>query len=349
MEARASLIERAAEIYDFGAALRARGGETPPATPRADPVGEPVMPWMMPAAPAAPAPADDDRVVAEDLALDPLAREGAAPAVAEAPEAPEAPEASEAPVIPEAPATGRRHAVIDRDRLADLGFIVPGGSVTALAEEFRLVKRQLLIDLRERNLKRSVLICSARPDEGKTFCAINLALSLAAERDLNVLLVDADVAKPDVARRLGLTEDRPGLLDALADPALDVEAMVIDTDVERLSVLPAGTRSHHDTEMLASAHAATVIERLAAADPKRLILFDSPPALAASPASVLALHVGQVTMVVRADRTSESDLREAVSLLDACAHLHLMLNAVSYAPGGRRFGSYYEDSGEFEA
>ena len=315
MEARASLIERAAEVYDFGVALRARDGDNPPAIVRSDPADE------QPEGEALPAPGPQPAEAVEVLA-------GAAdPAVALA----------------------RRHAAIDRESLAEHGYLVPGSSVTALAEEFRLIKRQLLIDLRERNLRRSVLICSARPDEGKTFCAINLALSLAAERDLHVLLVDADVAKPDVARRLGLVEDRPGLLDALADPGLDVEAMVIDTDVERLSVLPAGTRSHHDTEMLASAHAATVLERLAAADPKRLILFDSPPALAASPASVLASHVGQVAMVVRADRTPESDLREAVALLDACAHLHLLLNAVSYAPGGRRFGSYYEDSGEGEA
>lgn len=315
MEARASLIERAAEVYDFGAALRARNADSLPPAIHTEPLdgrrvaGEPDVPAAAPAE------------VAEPTA-DPA-------------------EPIHAPA--------RRHAVIDREKLAEHGYLVPGSSVTALAEEFRLVKRQLLIDLRERNLKRSVLICSARPDEGKTFCAINLALSLAAERDLHVLLVDADVAKPDVARRLGLVEDRPGLLDALADPGLDVESMVIDTDVERLSVLPAGTRSHHDTEMLASAHAATVLERLAAADPKRLILFDSPPALAASPASVLALHVGQVAMVVRADRTPESDLREAVSLLDACAHLHLLLNAVSYAPGGRRFGSYYEETEETEA
>lgn len=317
MEAsRASLIERAAEIYDFGAALRARDN----------------APFTVTESERQPAPAQAMPVLDEPAPAEP---EGMDALVLEEPLAP--------------PVSARRHASIDRENLAAQGFILPGGSVTALAEEFRLIKRQLLITQREYGLKRSILICSARPNEGKTFCAINLALSLAAERDLNVLLVDADVAKPDIARRLALAEDKPGLLDALADPSLDVEAMVIDTDVERLSVLPAGTRSHHDTEMLASTHAATVLERLADADPKRLILFDSPPALAASPASVLALHVGQVAVVVRADSTPEAELRETVQLLGACQHLHLMLNAVSYAPGGKRFGSYYEYNEEAEA
>lgn len=333
MEAsRASLIERAAEIYDFGAALRARdGGFDLPEEPA--PTFRPVFEVH---APQPEAELSVEHGPVEDPAVVALSAASAEPV--------EAPPASE----PAMPLT-RRYAAIDREQLAEQGFIVPGGAVTALAEEFRLIKRQLLITQRDHALPRSILICSARPDEGKTFCAINLALSLAAERDVNVLLVDADVAKPDVARRLALTDDRPGLLDALADPSLDVEAMVIDTDVERLSVLPAGTRSHHDTEMLASTHAATVIARLAAADPRRLILFDSPPALAASPASVLALHVGQVAVVVRADSTPEAELRETVQLLGACQHLHLMLNAVSYAPGGKRFGSYYEYTEESEA
>ena len=93
--------------------------------------------------------------------------------------------------------------------------------------------------------------------------------------------------------------------------------------------------------MLASARTGELIEALLAADPKRLVIFDSPPALAASPASVLANHAGQVMLVVRADRTSEGDLREAVALLDGCEHIQLVLNAVTFAPGGRRFGSYY--------
>lgn len=247
--------------------------------------------------------------------------------------------AARAPAVP--PAPSRPTEPIDRERLAERGMLVPGAAVSALAEEFRLVKRQLLAAREPGGRPRSVLLCSAQPDEGKTFCAINLALSLAAERDLEVLLVDADFAKPDVPDLLGLSGG-PGLLDALADPEVDVESCVIPTDVPHLSVLPAGTRSDSDTELLASARARLLLDQLEQGHPQRLILFDSAPVLAASTASVLAAHVDQVLVVVRADRTGESDLREAVALLDGCDTVQLLLNAVSLQPRGRRFGSYYE-------
>ncbi len=185
-----------------------------------------------------------------------------------------------------------------------------------------------------------ILVCSAQPDEGKTFCAINLALSMAAEKDVEILLVDADFAKPDVLVRLGLPEG-PGLLDALAGSVAHVEDCIIDTDIPQLSVLPAGTKTNMDTELLASERARAILDGLGAANPRRIVIFDSPPALAASPASVLAGQAGQVMLVVRADRTSESDLREATAMLDACEHIQLVLNGVSFQPGGRRFGSYY--------
>lgn len=236
-------------------------------------------------------------------------------------------------------------AAIDRALLAANGLLVPGAPVGSLAEEFRLVKRQLLTTARavrasDATLARTLLVCSARPDDGKTCCAVNLAISLAAELDVEVLLIDADFAKPDVMQRLGLGEG-PGLLDVLADPAMDVERCIVRTDVPQLSLLPCGTRSHDDTELLASKRTGEVIATLLGADERRILVFDSPPALAASPAAVLAHLVGQVMLVVRADRTSDADLREAVALLDGCEHIQLVLNAVTFAPGGRRFGSYY--------
>lgn len=238
-----------------------------------------------------------------------------------------------------------RTAMIDRGLLAEQGLIVPGAAIGALAEEFRLVKRQLLLTARavkaaEGDRSRTILVCSANPNEGKTYCSLNLALSMAAERDTEILLVDADFAKPDVMERLGLAEG-PGLLDALANPAINVEDCVIHTNIPQLSLLPAGTKSNQDTELLASDRTPALLQQLLDADPRRIVIFDSPPALAASPAATLALHVGQIMLVVRADKTSEGDLREAVGLLDGCAHIQLVLNSVAYAPGGRRFGSYY--------
>jgi exopolysaccharide/PEP-CTERM locus tyrosine autokinase len=293
----ASLIERAAELYGFGAPTPA-----PAAAPRREPPPRP-----------------EPEVRAE-------------------------PRPEPRPLPRPAPAPSQRLARIDRIRLAEAGLIEPDAPVGALAEEFRIVKRQLLLNARSAtdlpdSKRRAILLCSAQPDEGKTFCALNLALSLAGERDTEVLLVDADFPKPEIPALLGIEEGR-GLVDALADPSLDPEALVVATDLRGLSVLPAGRRVDNVTELLASERTREVLARLAA-NPKRIILFDSPPALAASPASVLAAHAGQLLMVVRADQTTESELREAIELLSACERVSLVLNGAGLAAGGRRFGAYY--------
>jgi exopolysaccharide/PEP-CTERM locus tyrosine autokinase len=237
-----------------------------------------------------------------------------------------------------------RFAHVDRAALAAAGHIVPEAPATGLAEEFRLVKRQLLAGLARRvslpeEKRRSVLVCSAQPQEGKTFCAINLALSLASEQGVEVLLVDADVAKPDLLSTLGI-ENGPGLVDALTDPAVDPEEFVIRTDIEGLSVLPSGRKVNNVPELLASERTRQLLARLVAADPRRIILFDSPPALMASPVTILAGQVGQILLVVRADRTTEADLRETTELLSGCDHVGLLLNGAGIAVSGRNYGGY---------
>jgi Mrp family chromosome partitioning ATPase len=241
--------------------------------------------------------------------------------------------------------SGTRHP-IDRQHLRDQGLIVPEGSVTGLLEEFRIVKRQLLLASAELSRQgmglaaQRVLICSPHPGEGKTYTAVNLALSIAAEKDSEVLLVDADFAKPSVLSALGLPGG-PGLMDALADPSIDVADCVIGTDVPGLWVLPAGNATNSDSEYLSSARTSAVLDRLTKDAPNRFVIFDSPPVLAASPAAELAKYVGQAALVVRADRTGQGALEDAISLLSGCPNIQLLLNAVHFSPSGRRFGSYY--------
>ncbi|OBV12475.1 AAA family ATPase [Erythrobacter dokdonensis] len=232
-------------------------------------------------------------------------------------------------------------AAIDREHLREAGLIVPEDPVTGLLEEFRIVKRELLADARTEDtaLSRRILVCSPHPGEGKTYCATNLAIALAAERDLEVLLVDADVVKPTVTQRLGI-EGEQGLMDALADPAIAPESLVIRTDIEGLFVLPAGTPSARDAEYLASVRTGEVLDRLTQGAPTRIVIFDTPPALAASPAAELAAHVGQAVLVARADETARAALEDAQQLLSACADIKLLLNAARYSPSGRRFGTY---------
>lgn len=305
-----SLIERAAGTFDFRAFQA-------PAAPK-------VSQASMPAAPAAPPAAPETGFAPARPTLAPPAFDG----------------------IPARQRFRGTFHTIDRRHLREQCLIEPEGPVTGLLEEFRIVKRQLLLTAAESRAGRGaphgerILICSAHTGEGKTFCAVNLALSMAAEKDTEVLLVDADFAKPSVLSALGLPGG-PGLMDALADPSVAVEDCIIGTDIAGLFVLPAGNSTGSDTEYLAAAHTVQVLDRLTSQAPNRIVIFDSPPVLAASPASELAAHVGQALMVVRADQTGEAALRDAVSILSACADIKLLLNCTRFSPTGRRFGSYY--------
>lgn len=250
------------------------------------------------------------------------------------------------PVLPDvAQFTGTQHR-INRESLREQGLIVPEGTVTTLLEEFRIVKRQLLVqaaDLRRRNAgpaAQRILVSSPLPGEGKTYCALNLALSIAAEKESEVLLVDADFAKPSILSALGLPGG-PGLMDALMDESVDVLDCVLGTDIPGLWVLPAGDTSNNDSEYLASSRTARVLDRLTWGAPHRVVIFDSPPVLAASPAAELAKYVGQTVVIVRADKTGQGALEDAISLLNACPNVQLLLNAAQFSPSGRRFGSYY--------
>lgn len=316
-----SLLERAADLYDFSSQVR---------------------PPVLPARPAVEARPFDEPAAEAPLVLTKAdvetRRHDDAPAAAPS-------------VKPVARLRGRRPApagrvgTVDRNKLQEQGFILPDAAVTGLAEEFRIVKRQLLLATSAGagladDKRQTILVCSAQPDEGKTFCAINLALSLAGEKDVEVLLVDGDFAKPEILSILGL-EAGPGLIDAISDPQADVDAYVIKTDIPGLSVLPAGRQANDVTELLASERTRDVLADLTQRHPNRVVIFDSPPALVASPASVLAAHAGQVMMVVRADQTTEADLREALGLLSGCDSVSLLLNGAGLAASGRRFGSYY--------
>ncbi len=297
-----TLVERAAEVFDFQSMLR------PPAAPAA--AASPVVDAEVPLVPDFPLP--------EQPAAEPRIEVQARPA---------------GTVVP-----------VDRQRLAEAGFIVPGEHVTSLAEEFRLVKRQLLSAVERQGAastetSRIVLIASGKPDEGKSFCAVNLALSLAGERGVEVLLVDGDYPKPDALALLGIAHG-PGLVDALCDHEIDVEDLVIRTDLPGLSVLPAGRKVNDVPELLASPRSRAIWKSLIAADPRRIILIDSPPALMSSCANVLSSQVGQVLVVVRADQTIEADLRETIGLLSGGADVALLLNGAGAVVTGRKYGSY---------
>jgi protein-tyrosine kinase len=192
--------------------------------------------------------------------------------------------------------------------------------------EYRHIKHGLTAELRDAGMRPIVLITSALQGEGKSFSAAHLALSLAVEPDHSVLLVDADVIRPNLTRTFGLS-GRPGLMDAVADPEIDVQSLIVTTSIEGLSILPAGRSHENATEFFASARMREVIEQLLAV-PNRIVVIDSLPLLLTTEARALSPVAGQIVMVVRAERTPQSAVQEAINLLGEGANVKLLLNAV---------------------
>jgi protein-tyrosine kinase len=248
-------------------------------------------------------------------------------------------------------AAPRRALTLDLQRLQASGHLVSMKSRSLLAEQFRGVKRPLLQnrsrrqpDGRDPSL---IMVTSALPGEGKTFCAINLALSLAVEIDLSVLLIDADVVHPQVMARLGAeAEGDRGLLELLSDPKLELADVALRTNVPNLTVLPAGTPNGLSTELLSSGAMEQLLVELSAASADRIVVFDAPPLLLTNEAAVLASHVGQVVVVVEAARTPASAVRQAFELLKPIPVVLSVLNKgrTPQPPKGKGYYYYLEGS-----
>lgn len=222
---------------------------------------------------------------------------------------------------------GERHS-LDQKLLAEKGLLAPIDT-GPIADEFRAIKRPLIQNAtREQEpAARSnvIMVASALPGAGKTFCSVNLAVSIAFERELNVLLVDADVSKPQLSREFGLG-DLPGLIDLLLDDSRDTSEMLVRTDLNDIQVLPAGSRHPQATELLASERMSSIVDELANRYPDRIVIVDSPPLLVTSEAQALARQVGQIALVVEAGETTHAALLETLEKLDQDKAIGLIIN-----------------------
>ena len=246
-----------------------------------------------------------------------------------------------------APQEPGRHVNIDFGWLKARGFITPEAAMSQIAEEFRVIKRPIIRNalgrggnrIRNGNL---VMVTSALPSEGKTFTSLNLALSMATEVDSTVLLVDGDVAHPSIPGLLGAPHG-PGLLDLLTRDDLDFGDALVRTNVEKLSILPAGSRHRRSTELLASEQMASLLREIATRYQDRIIVFDSPPLLATTEARVLAANMGQIVMVVAADSTSQHAVNQALTTIEGCEVVMMVLNKASRTDVGAYYGYYPND------
>lgn len=238
-----------------------------------------------------------------------------------------------------------RTVQIDLARLGERGMVTPERPRSAIAEEYRVIKRPLLRNATASGAARIddgnlIMVTSALPGEGKTFSAINLAISMAMELDYTVLLVDADVSRPSVLGQLGLAPER-GLMDVLAGDVTDLSEVLFRTNIEKLSILPAGMPHQRATELLASEAMTQLLEQMAKRYPDRIIIFDSPPLLVTTESRVLATHMGQIVLVVEAERTTHATVRQALATVESCPIKLMVLNKSRERSSGSYYGYGY--------
>lgn len=243
-----------------------------------------------------------------------------------------------------------RTVEIDIEQLHKLGMVTPDAARTSIAEEFRLIKRPLIEKafnqkskpIRHGNL---IMVASSLPGEGKTFCAVNLAISIAMELDHTVLLVDADVARPSVPRYLQMKTpsdaNEIGLMDILLDDSLDLADAMLRTNIDTLSILRAGRSHPRATELLASQGMSALLDEIATRYPDRIVIFDSPPLLLTTEARVLAGQMGQIVLVVEAEATTQHAVKEVLRQIKSCQNINLIYNKARTLSNGDYYGRYY--------
>ncbi|HTW11101.1 MAG TPA: XrtA-associated tyrosine autokinase [Solirubrobacteraceae bacterium] len=236
-----------------------------------------------------------------------------------------------------------REIRIDRQRLAKAGIIFTNTERSRVAEEFRIIIRQILAKAQQAASEHSensrlIMITSARPREGKTFTSINIALAIASQLDFRVLAMDCDVERQSMSSVLGIEPDK-GLVDLIADDTLDMRDILLRTDVANLTVLPAGRKRPGVPELLSSRRMRDILAEIEHRYSDRYIVIDAPPCLATSDPSILAPMVGQIVFVVEANRTQEAEIEESLRLVSACPNISLVLNKME-GTTSEHFGSY---------
>jgi protein-tyrosine kinase len=246
------------------------------------------------------------------------------------------------------PAKSAKRMTIDTNELRARGYLPEPGQDRQFAQQYRRIKRPLIDKALSGTTTvgepRVLMITSALPGDGKTFTSINLAMSLALERDVSVLMVDCDVAKRHVSEIVGVKE-KPGLLDALVNESVDIESLVVPTNLHGLAILPAGTHVEGTAELVSSNRMRQIISNLCSRVPRRILLMDSPPLLVTNEAQALTKIAGQIVLVVRAGHTPHQAVQDAIALFDPQQAGGIILNQVQMSQKEGYYG--YESYGTY--
>lgn len=239
----------------------------------------------------------------------------------------------------------RNYAELDLKGLKHRGFVTPDSGRSRIVEEFRSIKRPILAQAFQSTSQgvgrnHVIMVTSAHPAEGKTFVATNLAMSIAQEKGLHVLLIDADVIKRDLPGQLGFSP-KQGFLDMLVDDSLSLSDVMVRTNVPNLTILPSGVREDEATELITSPAMSSLMGDIATRHSDRVIIIDTPPVLLSSEAAAFADHVGQILLVVEAEQTNKSDVTEAIRRIGHPEKTKLLLNKTGHHFRQAYYGAYY--------
>ena len=233
----------------------------------------------------------------------------------------------------------KKKVTIDRAYFEKMGL--HESERTRTNEEYRHIKREIIKKMRESKVGNAnlVMITSSMPNEGKTFTSINLAMSLALEVDKTVLLVDADVVKPSIDIALGLNECE-GLVGFLKSDNKPLSDFLVKTDMDNLSILPAGVPDLRTPELFSSVKMERLVNELSSRYPDRIVIFDAPPILSTSESNILSSYVGQILVVVAAGETSANKIKDALAKLDKHKEIGLVLNKKIFSDSSQEYGYY---------
>ena len=225
--------------------------------------------------------------------------------------APPRPNGSHAPA-PQTVSYSRTRSVVIPDELLRRHRILTGRDSSQLSDAYKILRTQVIHRLREN--KWNVLgVTSPKNGEGKTLTSINLAIALAAEPTLTVLLVDADLRAPHLHEELGL-ESNEGLTEFLLD-GRSIEDMLVYPGLGRLIVLPGGRGTDQSAEVLTSPRMSALGKELKHRYASRVVLFDLPPVLGQADVLAFTPQLDALLLVVEEGKTTEPELQQAMQIL----------------------------------
>jgi protein-tyrosine kinase len=199
---------------------------------------------------------------------------------------------------------------------------------SAYADAFKILSTQVMQRMDEHQWS-SLAVTSVGDDEGKTTTAINLGISIAKEVEYTVLLVDANLRKPELHKYFGITSEL-GLSDYLQSDIDIADILIKPGEVDHLVFLPGGTPIMNSTEMLGSPKMCSLAQELKDRYPKRVIIFDLPPVLSTADTLSFVPCVDCALVVVEDDTTKEADLKKTIDLLSVTNIIGTVLNKSQY-------------------